>query len=71
MPYFKALNVALKTSKAMVNHTIKFFQGDQDQLRKYEEYYTKEIKWKMMNAELKTAGLNQVGCDYCYHLCSC
>ena len=55
----------------MVNHIIKFFQGDQDQLRKYEDYYTKEIKWKMMNAELKTAGLNQVGCDYCYHLCSC
>ena len=60
VPYFKALNIALKTSKTMVNHMIKFFQEDQESLSKYEEYYIKLINMEIFNAEVKTAALNQV-----------
>ena len=60
VPYFKALNIALKTSKTMVNHIIKLFQGDKESLSKYEEYYIKLISKEIFKAKVKTTTLNQV-----------
>ena len=63
VPYFKALNIALKSSSTLANHVIKFLKDDKDskdELVKYEEFYTKLIRKEITRAEWKTVALNQV-----------
>ena len=62
VPYFRALNIALQTSKVLVNHIVNFFWKNRgtEEFVQYDGYYTRTIKGKMLNAQLKTATLNQV-----------
>jgi len=62
VPYFKALNIALKTSTSLADHLLKFFQdhNNNKHLEEYCNYYTKVITKQISEASIKTTALNQV-----------